>query len=53
VNEEHARAEGLKKWRILDHEFTVSGGELTPTLKVRRELVARRYQDEIEELYAA
>jgi long-chain acyl-CoA synthetase len=52
VNASHARVEQIKHWRILPRDFTVTAGELTPTLKVKRAVVAERYRDAIEELYA-
>jgi long-chain acyl-CoA synthetase len=52
VNAGHARVEGIKRWRILPSEFTVASGEMTPTLKVKRNVVIERYADVIEELYA-
>jgi long-chain acyl-CoA synthetase len=52
VNRERSRYEQLKRFSVLPRDFTIEGGELTPTLKVRRRLVLERYADEIEQLYA-
>ena len=53
VNVGRARIEQLKAWRVIPHELTVAAGELTPTLKVRRDVVANRYGNLIDEMYAA
>lgn len=47
-----ARFETVKKIAILENELTVEGGELTPTLKVKRRVVDEKYKDVIEKLYA-
>jgi long-chain acyl-CoA synthetase len=52
VNATLAHVEQVRRWIILDHDFTV-GEELTPTMKVRRAVVAERYAAEIEDLYRA
>ena len=52
VNAEHARVEGIKRWRLLPEQLSVDNGELTPTLKVRRQAVMDRYADVIDQLYA-
>jgi long-chain acyl-CoA synthetase len=50
--------EGLNRWErvgrfhILDHDLTIEGGELTPSMKLRRKIVADRYSDHIDGLYA-
>ena len=43
----------MKKIAILPHDLSQESGELTPTLKVKRAVVAQKYEDEIEPLYAA
>jgi len=52
VNEKLARVETIKRWRIIPHEFTVDGGELTPTMKLKRRIIQDKYSEEIESLYA-
>jgi len=52
VNEKFARAEQVKKVAILPQDLSQESGELTPTLKVKRAVVADRHKDEIERLYA-
>ena len=46
-----AHFEKIKKIALLDHEFTVEGGELTPTLKVKRRVVDQKYREVIDGLY--
>lgn len=46
-----SRAEQIKKFTVLTTDFTVEGGELTPTLKLKRNIVSSSYGGEIEELY--
>jgi len=48
-----AQFEMPKKFLIIDQDFTIERGELTPTLKVKRRVVEKLYKDRIEELYAA
>lgn len=45
------RVHQIKRWMILDNEFTVDNGELTPTLKIKRKVIAIMYQNEIDGLY--
>ncbi len=48
---EVARYEQIKKFTLLDREFTIAAGELTPTLKVRRKIVNQKYSDVIDAMY--
>ena len=52
VNQRYARVEQVKKFKILPQDFSQEGGELTPTMKVKRAVVAKKYEPQIEELYA-
>ena len=52
ANSELASFEQVKTFAILPAEFSVAGGELTPTLKVRRRIVEARWNEVIEALYA-
>jgi long-chain acyl-CoA synthetase len=47
-----AKYEKIKKVALLENEFTIEGGELTPTLKVKRRVIDQKYRDVIEKLYA-
>lgn len=46
------RHEQIKAFHLLDQEFTIDSGELTPTLKVKRNVVRARYRDIIQPLFA-
>jgi long-chain acyl-CoA synthetase len=52
VNNDLARVEAVKKFHILSRPFGIDTGELTPTLKVKRNVVYRMYTAEIEAMYA-
>jgi len=52
INEKFARVEQVKKFEILPADLSQEGGELTPTLKVKRNVVADKYEKDIEALYA-
>ncbi|MEV8536223.1 AMP-dependent synthetase/ligase [Streptomyces sp. NPDC051211] len=51
ANEKVSRPARIRAFHLLDGDFTIAGGELTPTLKLRRKAVAERYAAEIEVLY--
>lgn len=46
------RWETIKKWELLDHDLTVESGEMTPSMKVKRNVVEENYKDKIDALYA-
>jgi long-chain acyl-CoA synthetase len=52
VNAKYAQVEQVKKFAILDHDLSQETGELTPTLKVKRNVVNERYQAIFDSLYA-
>lgn len=51
VNQELPSFETIKKFAILPHDLSVEGGELTPSLKVKRRVVEERYADLLDSLY--
>ena len=50
VNQKLSHVEQVKKWVLIAHDFEI-GEELTPTLKVKRKVVAEKHADAIEGLY--
>ena len=52
VNAQVGRVEQVKKFVILPHDLTQETGELTPTMKVKRNVVSEKYEREVEALYA-
>src|SRR5579864_2903286 len=52
INQNLARFEKLKRVMLVEDEFTINNGALTPTLKLRRRVIEDRYRKQIDELYA-
>ena len=52
-NQRLATFEQIKKFLVLDHDFTVEANELTPTLKVKRKVVTEKYRKLLDSLYEA
>ena len=51
VNNELASYETLKKFEVLPEDFSVESGELTPSLKVKRRVIQKRYEELIDGFY--
>jgi len=51
ANQAVSHAEAIKRFAILDEDFTEAGGQLTPTLKVRRNIVMEQFAAQIAALY--
>jgi long-chain acyl-CoA synthetase len=52
LNQELSSFESIKKFSILEQDFTIENSLLTPTLKLKRKAVVERYKDKIEGLYS-
>ncbi|MDD2850859.1 MAG: long-chain fatty acid--CoA ligase [Desulfuromonadaceae bacterium] len=51
INSRLAPYETIKKFVLLAHDFSIEGGELTPTLKLRRKVIYEKYKHRIEDMY--
>ena len=51
ANDTVSRAESIRKFRVLTTDLTEETGHLTPSLKIRRQIVLKDFQDEVEKLY--
>ena len=51
ANQAVSRAEGIKRFRILAEDFTEAAGELTPSMKLKRDVISARYADDIAAIY--
>jgi long-subunit acyl-CoA synthetase (AMP-forming) len=52
VNAKLARVQTIKKFVVVPNEFSIDGGELTPTMKIKRKVVNEKYKAEIASMYA-
>lgn len=52
VNGRLPQYESIKRFTLLPRDFSIEGGELTPTLKLRRKVIYEKYKDKIERMYA-
>ncbi|HEY7008280.1 MAG TPA: long-chain fatty acid--CoA ligase, partial [Jatrophihabitantaceae bacterium] len=52
ANQAVSKAESIRKFTILDADWTEQGGQLTPSLKLKRNLVHEQHAGEISALYA-
>lgn len=50
-NQNFSHVEQIKKFELLPHEWSIEGGELTPTLKLKRKIIMEKYRDAIERIY--
>ena len=51
TNANYAQVGQIKKFTVLDHDFSVDSGELTPSLKLKRNVVYANYSDKFDGLY--
>ena len=51
ANKSVSKAEAIKKFTVLANDFTEAGGEITPSLKLKRNVVSKNYANDIESLY--
>jgi long-chain acyl-CoA synthetase len=51
ANAHHAQVAQIKRFKILDRDFTLEAGELTPSLKLKRNVVYENYAEDFEQLY--
>lgn len=51
LNETVASYESLKKFRIVDEDFSVENGLLTPSLKLKRKIITHKYSPQLRDMY--
>lgn len=50
-NKDFGHVEQVKRFKVMPNEWSIDGGELTPTMKVKRKVVLEKYQKEVNEIY--
>lgn len=50
-NKHYGGYEQIKRYTLLDHEFSIEEGELTPTLKLKRKIILAKYSKEVKQIY--
>jgi long-subunit acyl-CoA synthetase (AMP-forming) len=48
-----SRAANVRKFKILPLDFTLGGGEYTPTMKLKRKVTEKKYKALVDEMYEA
>lgn len=51
-NQQFGHTDQIKKFKLIPEEWTVQGGQLTPTLKLKRKVIMERYKPIIDQMYA-
>ena len=51
INRSLSRPEQVKRWVILSNDLSIDGGDLTANMKLKREIITKRYQDVMDALY--
>ena len=51
ANAELARYENIRMYHVLDREFSIESGEVTPTMKLKRKVIEKNHSDVIEGFY--
>jgi long-chain acyl-CoA synthetase len=52
VNKDLSKWEKVKKFKLLENQFTIDKGEITPTMKVKRNVIYKKYKEEIDSIYS-
>ena len=52
LNKHLAQYEQIKKFAIITREFSIADGEMTPTMKMKRNVIEQRFRDLIDSLYS-